>query len=114
MALTHFSNAYIMANQGKFPPAAIPYLQDKLRNLPDDKQGILHTIPLKDPVITLTLSLLLGGLGVDRFYLGDVFLGILKLISVFLVVGLIWVVIDIFLCYNKTKELNFQTLMLHT
>lgn len=118
---TSFSNSdykvadtYIAANQSKFPNAKIPYLRDKLRQLPTEQQKMLHSIPLKDPVITLILSLLLGGLGVDRFYLGDIGLGILKFISCIFVIGILWAVIDIFLCYSKTKEHNFNTILLNS
>ena len=35
----------------------------------------------KDWMVTLLLSILLGGLGVDRFYTGHIGLGVLKLLT---------------------------------
>ena len=47
----------------------------------------------KDWVVTLVLSILVGGLGIDRFYSGSILLGVLKL---FTLGGLgLWVLIDI-------------------
>ena len=50
-------------------------------------------------IVALLLSILLGGLGVDRFYMGHVGLGILKLITMG---GFgIWALIDIILIAVK-------------
>ncbi len=58
----------------------------------------------RDWLVALLLSVFLGVLGVDRFYLGKVGTGILKLLlnlATFFTFGLIWVVIDIILIATK-------------
>jgi len=58
----------------------------------------------KDRTIALILSLLLGSLGVDRFYVGDTGLGILKLLT--LGVCGIMVIIDWFRIMGRVDEYN--------
>lgn len=58
----------------------------------------------RDWLVALLLSIFLGVLGVDRFYLGKVGTGIVKLLlnlATFFTFGLIWVVIDIILIATK-------------
>lgn len=57
----------------------------------------------KSWVTALILSILLGSLGVDRFYLGYIGLGILKLVT--LGVCGVWSLVDIILiATNKMKD----------
>ena len=63
---------------------------------------------MKDPLLSILLSIFIGTLGVDRFYIGDVGLGIGKLLT-----GGgcgIWWLIDIFLIVDATKQKNLEQL----
>ena len=58
------------------------------------------------------VSLVGGGvLGIDRFLIGDIGLGVLKLLTA----GCcgIFTLIDYFMIMNRTKETNFQKFMLN-
>tara|TARA_B100000965_G_C19581076_1_gene753559 strand:- start:163 stop:492 length:330 start_codon:yes stop_codon:yes gene_type:complete len=60
----------------------------------------------KDPIIALVISLTFGFFGVDRFYLGDIILGIIKLITLG---GLIiWSIVDLFIIMGKTRSQNLD------
>jgi len=58
----------------------------------------------KDRGTVLILSVLLGTFGVDRFMIGDVGMGMLKLFTVGLC-GILWL-IDIFTIRGKVDDLN--------
>ena len=61
----------------------------------------------KDPTTILVISLFLGGLGIDRFVLGQTVLGLLKL---FTLGGCgVWWFIDLFLIMGATKDINAES-----
>ena len=64
----------------------------------------------KDPTTLLIISIFLGTLGVDRFMLGDIGMGILKLLTV----GLCGVltIIDWFTIQKRVQEQNWSNLMM--
>ena len=97
---------YIMSNSKNFEGFQIVALRDMLINADDSKFITLQSVPLKDPTIMLIVSLLAGGLGVDRFMLGETGLGLAKL---FTCGGLgIWTIVDWFVVMGRTRELNMQ------
>ncbi len=100
---------YIMTNQKYFPSEKLVYIREKLTSMDDSKFAFISTVELKDPTTLLLVSIFLGALGVDRFMLGDVGMGILKLLTG----GLCGVltIIDWFTITKKTRELNFNNLM---
>ena len=101
---------YIMANQKYFEADKILIIRNKLNQLSEDQYLVLSAIELKDPTTMLLISLFLGSFGVDRFMLGDTGMGILKLLTM----GLcgILTIIDWFTISKKTKEQNFNKIMI--
>lgn len=100
---------YLLANQKYFPNEKIPFIRERLSALEDDRYGMLLSLDLKDPTTLLLISIFLGQLGVDRFMIGDIGMGVLKLLT-FGLCGILWIV-DIFTISDKTKELNFTKMM---
>lgn len=100
----------LLSTYGKyFPEERFADVKTILENMSEDKQAALAMAGFKDPTITLIISLLGGGLGIDRFYIGDTGLGIAKLLTCG---GLgIWSIIDWFLIMSAVREKNFQKLL---
>ena len=76
----------------------------------------MKNVKVKDPNTALMLSIFLGSLGIDRFYIGDVKLGLAKL---FLIPGLsstifgipvaaAWMITDWFLIRKRTVAKNLE------
>ena len=97
---------YLMANSKNFSSYQLNVLRDMLKNADDSKFFAVQTDELKDPITMLIISILVGGLGVDRFLLGETGLGLAKLLTCG---GLgIWTIVDWFLIMDRTRELNMQ------
>src|SRR5690554_1625325 len=97
---------FIMSNAKFFQSYQLNAIRDRLIAMDDSKWVMISTIQLKDPTVSLIVSILVGTLGIDRFIIGDTGLGIGKLLTCG---GLgIWTVIDWFMIQNATKEKNMQ------
>lgn len=104
-------NMYLMQYKSSVPNEKILILKNALNKANEEKEENLSAVKLYNPIAILIFSIFLGSFGVDRFMLGDVGLGICKLLFGWLTLG-IWPLIDIFTCYNKAKEKNLQNLLL--
>lgn len=101
---------FVITNQKYLPAEKIVFLKQKLLEADESKFNLVSAVEFKDPTTLLLVSLFLGGLGVDRFMLGETGMGILKLLTAG-VCGILTIV-DWFTVQKKTKELNYNNLML--
>ena len=81
-------NTILMSLAGKLPSMGEVVLRNKLDGVSDETLNkISASIPmlnLKSPGVGLVLGVLFGGLAVDRFYKGDIGLGLMKLLVLFI------------------------------
>jgi TM2 domain-containing membrane protein YozV len=97
---------YLMANSKYFESHQIGFLREQLLQADDSRMLALQSANLKDPTTMIIVSLLAGGLGVDRFMLGETGTGIAKLLTCG---GLgVWTIVDWFLIMGKARQLNFN------
>jgi TM2 domain-containing membrane protein YozV len=98
------ADMFIMCNRKYFGGNRLIGLREALINMDESRWMYLQSAELKDPTISLVISIVGGTLGIDRFYLGDTGLGIIKLLTCG---GLgIWTIIDWFLIMNITRDKN--------
>ena len=94
----------------KIPVSGFLYLREWLKDK-DYETATMHFAHMKDPVVSLVLSVLVGLYGIDRFYVGDIGLGVLKLITCG---GAgIWWLVDLFIIMDRTKEKNIEFLYMN-
>lgn len=102
-------DSFIISAAKYFPEEQIITLRSMLEAADDSTWIRISTLQFKDPTITLIVSLLGGSLGIDRFYIGDMGLGIAKLLTCG-GVG-IWTIVDWFLIMKTVREKNFQKIV---
>lgn len=97
---------FIMSNGKFFEGHQLSAIRERMLTMDDSKWALIQTIQFKDPTISLVVSLLGGSLGIDRFLIGDVGLGIGKLLTCG---GFgIWTIVDFFMIMGRTREVNLE------
>lgn len=100
---------FLMTNAKHFEGHQLNAVREKLLAMDDSKWLQLQGLNLKDPTTILIVSILAGGLGIDRFMIGETGLGIAKLLTCG---GLgIWTIVDWFIIMGRTREVNAERLL---
>lgn len=84
-------------------------LANIIASVPEDNRGAFLTAfqaSEKNPVVLYGFNIWLGFLGIDRFLVGDILAGVLKLIT-FGGFG-IWVIVDYFLIGSRARQKNIE------
>lgn len=102
-------NQWVALNKKYFTNRQLRALRDRLAQIDEEAFQMLIAQDYKNPSTALILSIFLGSFGVDRFYIGDIGLGVVKLITAG---GFgVWTIIDWFLTSGATRGNNYEELM---
>lgn len=100
---------FLMANAKNFPEEKMPIIRDALSKMDENKMMMAQSASYHNPTTMLIISILAGGLGIDRFMIGDTGLGVGKLLTCG---GFgIWTIVDLFMISNAAREKNFEKFM---
>ncbi|MDR0789188.1 MAG: TM2 domain-containing protein [Bacteroidales bacterium] len=96
-------NLWLAMNAENFNPHDLMQVKEKLEKLPDDKFFILQGTTFEKPTIILIIAIFLGW---ERFWLDDIGLGVLKIITCY---GCgIWWLVDVCTARERTRKYNFN------
>ena len=96
---------FIGLNNENFNPQDLMAIRMKMEQMDDSKFFLIQGTTFRKPTTILLLAIFLG---LERFWLDETGLGILKILSAFCGIGLIWWFIDIFTAKNRAKRYNFK------
>ena len=99
---------FMMVNGKCFPADAQGIIREKLLSVEGNKADMLMSADWKNPTVGFLFAFFLGGFAVDRFWLGDIGWGIVKLVTG----GAfgIWTIVDWFTASGRTRKANCKKL----
>ncbi|MDR1725378.1 MAG: TM2 domain-containing protein [Bacteroidales bacterium] len=96
-------NLWLSMNADCFNPSDLMQIKERLEKISDDKFFVLQGASFEKPNLMLLIAALLGW---ERFWLDDIALGVLKIITCY---GCgIWWLIDICTAKERTRKYNYQ------
>jgi hypothetical protein len=96
-------NMFIGMNAENFNQQDLMVIKEKLEQMDDDRFYLIQGTEFQKPSTILLIAIFLGW---ERFWLDDVALGIIKIITCY---GcLIWWLIDIITAKERAKKYNFR------
>lgn len=96
-------DAFLASNASNFKSGDLALIKNQLENLEDDKFIFIQSIEYKKPDTIFIISILLG---LERFWLNDTGMGIVKLLT--WNGCMIWWLIDIFSAKDRTYKYNIN------
>jgi TM2 domain-containing membrane protein YozV len=97
---------FMSTSSKNFSKSQFGIIRNQLEKIDNNKFLAIQSQNYRSPLTMFLISFFFGWLGIDRFMIGSVGLGILKLLTAggF---GFLWF-IDLFLISSTTKKKNFQ------
>jgi hypothetical protein len=94
---------FIGLNSENFNPQDLQMIRSKLEKMDDDKIYVLQGAEFQKPSTIFLIALLLGW---ERFWLDDIVLGLVKIITFY---GFfIWWIVDITTAKNRARQYNMK------
>ena len=94
---------FLSMNSGNFKQSDLMMIKEKLEKFDDDKFYLIQGLQFQKPDTIFLIAILLGW---ERFWLNDVALGIIKVITFY---GcMVWWLVDIFSAKERTYKYNLQ------
>ena len=95
--------SFLLQNGECFETFQIPEIQKQMAAVDDAKSAVFLGLSLQKPTLILVIAILLGW---DRFFLDDIGLGVVKVLTCY---GCgIWWLIDIFTATKRTRDYNYK------
>ena len=97
---------FMMKNAQFFPTEIIISVKEKIEKMDDDRFLLLQSLNFKNS----NYAMIYCFFALDRLYLNDIGLGILKFALMFFIVGFLWWIIDFFTIAKRVQDYNMKEL----